>query len=307
MKLIDGYTLMHEHVTIDLSGMKKDEDCRLDCFEETIKEFKNLYEYGVRNVLEVTNIGMGRNVKYIRSVSEESGINIIVSTGFYKEPFLPDFVYKCSINELAEIMERELTQGIGLPDGVPGNEQWESRTEAATVYASVIGEVGTSNQRMTDVEQKVFEAAAMVAVRTGAPITTHTTLGTMGMEQADFLIEHGVEPKKIIIGHMDLSRNVETVLSVLRRGVNVGFDTVGKLNYCPDTFRAEALKRIDREGMLSQVVLSMDITRKSHLKGKGGIGYMYLFDTFLPMLRESGFTKKQIEMLLQENPRRILS
>ena len=89
MKLADGYTLMHEHVTINLSGVKKDEDCRLNCFEETVKEFKSLYGYGVRNILEVTNLGMGRDVGYIRRVSEETGINILVSTGFYKEPFLP--------------------------------------------------------------------------------------------------------------------------------------------------------------------------------------------------------------------------
>ena len=60
IKLKDGYTLMHEHVTIDLSGVKKDLDCRLDCFEETVEEFKELYRLGVRNVLEVTNMGMGR-------------------------------------------------------------------------------------------------------------------------------------------------------------------------------------------------------------------------------------------------------
>ena len=28
--LKEGYTLMHEHVAIDLSGVKKDLDCRLD-------------------------------------------------------------------------------------------------------------------------------------------------------------------------------------------------------------------------------------------------------------------------------------
>ena len=118
MKLADGYTLMHEHVTIDLSGVKKDEDCRLNCFEETVKEFKSLYGYGVRNILEVTNLGIGRDVGYIRRVSEETGINILVSTGFYKEPFLPDCVYGRSVEELASMMEQELTQGI---DG-----QWES-------------------------------------------------------------------------------------------------------------------------------------------------------------------------------------
>lgn len=292
MKLMDGYTLMHEHVAIDLAGVKKDGDCRLDCFAETVEEFKNLYEYGVRNILEVTNLGMGRDVDYIKRVAEESGMNILLSTGFYKEPFLPDCVSECSAKELAGMMERELTQGIDLFHTL--------------ICASVIGECGTSNQRMTTLEEKVFEAAAIAAVHTGAPVTTHTTLGTMGAEQADYLIGHGVKPDRIIIGHMDLSRNIETILSVLRRGVNVGFDTIGKLKYCPDTFRAEALKRIEKEGMLSQVVLSMDITRKSHLKCRGGIGYTYLFETFLPLLQKNGFTQAQTDMLLEGNPRRIL-
>ena len=135
MKLADGYTLMHEHVTINLSGVKKDEDCRLNCFEETVKEFKGLYGYGVRNILEVTNLGMGRAVGYIRRVSEETGINILVSTGFYKEPFLPDCVYGRSVEELASMMEQELTQGI---DG-----QWESAPGDTGMRASVIGESGT--------------------------------------------------------------------------------------------------------------------------------------------------------------------
>ena len=230
MKLADGYTLMHEHVTINLSGVKKDEDCRLNCFEETVKEFKSLYGYGVRNILEVTNLGMGRDVGYIRRVSEETGINILVSTGFYKEPFLPDCVYRRSVEELASMMEQELTQGI---DG-----QWESAPGDTGMRASVIGESGTSSRQMTDMEQKVFDAVALAAVRTGAPVTTHTTLGTMGAEQADYLIGHGVRPEDIIIGHMDLSQDVEVILDVLKRGVNVGFDTVGKLNYCPDSFRA---------------------------------------------------------------------
>ena len=62
MKLADGYTLMHEHVTINLSGVKKDEDCRLNCFEETVKECKSRFGYGVRHILEVTTSGMGRDV-----------------------------------------------------------------------------------------------------------------------------------------------------------------------------------------------------------------------------------------------------
>lgn len=288
--LKEGYTLMHEHVTIDLSGIKKDEDCRLDCFDETVQEFRELYQYGVRNILEVTNMGMGRNVDYIKRVADATGINIILSAGFYKEPFLPEWVYKKTTEELAQLVEGELTEGI----------------EDTGMKASVIGEFGTSKDEMKPMEKMIFDAMALAAVRTGAPVTTHTTLGTMGLKQAEYLMEKGVRPEKIIIGHMDLSKDTGKILELLKTGVNIGFDTIGKLNYCPDIFRVEALKEIDRQGMLSQVVLSMDITRKSHLKSRGGIGYGYLFESFLPLLRKQGFSEDQIDMLLIYNPRRIL-
>ncbi len=288
--LKEGYTLMHEHVAIDLSGVKKDLDCRLDCFDETVREFLQLYEYGVRNILEVTNMGMGRDIEYIKRVEEATGIQLLVSTGFYKEPFLPDMVRESTVEELAGLAVKEVREGI----------------EGTDIRASAIGEFGTSKNEMKPMEEKVFEAMSLAACRTGAPVTTHTTLGTLGAEQADYLIAHGVKPEKIVIGHMDLSQDTEKILEILEKGVNVGFDTIGKLNYCPDTFRVKALREIAERGRLSQVVLSMDITRKSHLKAFGGIGYGYLFESFLPLLRENGFSEEEIDMLLIHNPKRIL-
>ncbi len=285
-----GYTLMHEHMALDLSGIKGDDDCRLDCFEETVKELKELYQYGVRNILEVTNIGMGRDVAYIQAVARESGINILPCTGFYKEPFLPPWVREQTAEELAVFMAQEITCGI----------------EGGSIKAWAVGEIGTSRQEMKDQEAKILDAAARAAVMTGAPVTTHTTLGTLGRQQAQFLIERGVLPSKIIIGHMDLSQNMETIYSVLETGVNIGFDTIGKEGYCPDSFRAKALWEIQERGAISQVVLSMDITRKSHLKSRGGLGYAYLFTDFLPMIKAYGVTAESIDMMLLHNPRRIL-
>lgn len=286
-----GYTMMHEHITIDLSGVKKDRDCRLDCFEETANELLGLYQLGVRRILDVTNIGMRRNPEYVRRMEEVTGIEILQGTGFYKEPFLPEFVYSMSEMELAELAEKELKEEM----------------EHSGIKASVIGEFGTSKGTMTAMEEKVFRSMALAAVRTGAVVTTHTTLGTMALEQAGFLKDAGVKPEKIIIGHLDLSQDQEYILSVLKEGVNIGFDTVGKNGYCPDAFRAETLKQIAKAGLLSQVVLSMDITRKSHLKKWGGPGYAYLFETFLPMLRECGLSREQIDLLMIENPDRILN
>ncbi len=285
-----GYTMMHEHITIDLSGIKKDQDCRLNCFDETASELRCLYQLGVRRILDVTNMGMGRNPQYVHRMEKATGIQILQSTGFYKEPFLPECVHSMSVKELAELTGTEISEGI----------------RHTGIKASVIGEFGSSKGTLTDMEKKVFDSMALAAVQTGAVVTTHTTLGTMALEQAVFLKNVGVKPEKIIIGHLDLSQNLNYILAVLKEGVNIGFDTVGKNNYCPDSFRAEALYRIAREGYLGQVVLSMDITRKSHLKKWGGPGYTYLFEIFLPMLRGYGLSEEQINMLMIENPDRIL-
>jgi arsenate reductase (thioredoxin) len=41
---------------------------------------------------------------------------------------------------------------------------------------------------------------------TGLAISTHTEVGTMGLDQIQLLISEGVEPERIIIGHVDQFR-----------------------------------------------------------------------------------------------------
>ena len=51
--LKDGYTLMHEHIFIDLSGVKKLDDCRLDCKNETIEDIiLNFGKYKGKSLLD---------------------------------------------------------------------------------------------------------------------------------------------------------------------------------------------------------------------------------------------------------------
>ena len=286
---MNGYTLMHEHITIDLSGVKKDTDCQLDCYAETVKEFKKLYEYGVRRIVDVTNDGMGRNPAYVQNVEKETGISIVHSTGFYKEPFLPERVYGQTVQEMAAWMIDEIRNGI---DGgaKPG----------------MIGEIGTSKNMMTETEKKVFDASVIAAKETGLPIYTHTTLGTYAPEQAAYFKATGLPMDRIVLGHLDLSGDLDYIRRVLDYGISVGFDTVGKNNYFPDAKRVEFLLALEAEGRLDQIVLSEDLTRKSHLKYKGGIGYDYLFETFIPMVKEAGLKQESLDTMLIHNPARIL-
>lgn len=290
MGIINGITYMHEHITIDLSGIKKDLDCRLDTMDETIEELKKLKKLGVSNILDVTNRGMGRNMDYMLKVREKTGINIIPSTGYYKEPFLPEEVYKLTENELAKIMIDEILYGI----------------EDTGVKAEVIGEVGTGRGSISEVERRLLKAAALAHVETGRAVTTHTTLGTLGLEQIEILKEMGVNLEKVIIGHVDLSGDVEYILRLIDRGVIVAFDTIGKINYMPEEKRLDMLREICRRGLSGRVVLSMDITRKSHLKSHGGLGYGYLLESFVPFIKANGISQEDIDKMLINNPANIL-
>lgn len=285
MKLLNGITYAHEHITIDLSGPKKDEDCKLDNMEETIKELRELKSKGVCNIIDVTNRGMGRNVEFLAKVSEETGINILSSTGYYKSPFFPGEVYKLNIKELAHIMLMEIREGI----------------ENSGIKADIIGEIGTSKDNITPEEEKVFRAAAMVHVETGRPIVTHTTLGNLGMEQIKLFKEYGVNLDKVVISHVALSGDLDYILRLIDSGVNVAFDTIGKIKYQPEALRVDLLKELTKRGLSEKIVLSMDITRKSHLKYLKGIGYSYLLDDFVPLLRKGGISEAQINNMLVNN------
>lgn len=287
MILLEGYTYAHEHTTIDLSSLKKVEDTNLNCFKQTIEEYKELYDKGVRNVIDVTVRGMKRNPEYVKKVAEASGINIVQSTGWYQDKFLPVYIETSTVEELAAMMVKDITVGI----------------DNSEVKASLIGEIGTSKNQMTDRERKVFEASVLTHKETGVPITTHTTLGTFGKEQVEFFKSKDIELNKVVIGHVDLTGDVEYVLSLLREGVYVEFDTIGKENYMPDQTRVEMLKKIIGEGFEDKIFLSMDITRRSHLKANGGLGYAYLLDTFVPLMRKNDISEPIIEKMLSHNPR----
>ena len=284
-----GITYVHEHIPIDRSEVIEDEDALLDSQGLVIKELKELYNKGVRNIVEATCRGIGRNVAYAQKVATETGINIVQATGWYQSAFLPIEVYQLSVTQLAEMMIKDITVGIKNTD----------------IKAGVIGEIATTKNRWTEQEEKVFNAAVIASKETHTPIMTHTSIGTLGHEQVKFFQKKHANLSKIIIGHVDLTGNPNYVLEMLKTGINVEIDTIGKNNYMSDAKRIEIIKAAQDAGFTEQIVMSMDITRKSHLKANGGIGYAYLLDSFIPELKAGGVTEEFINKMLVENPQRI--
>lgn len=281
-----GYTWVHEHLHIDLSGFKNNLDCRLDQYDLICQEMKDLRALGVSNIIEMTNRYMGRNPQFMLDLMRDTGINVVACTGYYQDAFFPEHVAARSVEQLAQEMVDEIVIGI----------------DGTELKAGIIAEIGSSEGVITPLEEKVFIAAARAHIETGRPISTHTSFSTMGVEQLVLLQAHGVDLSRVTVGHCDLKDNLDNILRMIELGAYVQFDTIGKNNYYPDEKRIAMLHAIRDRGLLSHVMLSMDITRRSHLKANGGNGYDYLLTTFIPQLRQSGFSQADVDVMLRENP-----
>ena len=281
-----GYTWVHEHLHIDLSGFKNNLDCRLDQYDLICQEMKDLRALGVSNTIEMTNRYMGRNPQFMLDLMRDTGINVVACTGYYQDAFFPEHVAARSVEQLAQEMVDEIVIGI----------------DGTELKAGIIAEIGSSEGVITPLEEKVFIAAARAHIETGRPISTHTSFSTMGVEQLVLLQAHGVDLSRVTVGHCDLKDNLDNILRMIELGAYVQFDTIGKNNYYPDEKRIAMLHAIRDRGLLSHVMLSMDITRRSHLKANGGNGYDYLLTTFIPQLRQSGFSQADVDTMLRDNP-----
>ena len=284
-----GVTMCHEHFIVDLTTVRKDGVSKIENVEEVVPEIKLMMDLGVQAAIEVTTIDLKRDVKKLKAISEQTGLKIVCSTGFYLDPFHPDWLRKAGKEEIAEIFINDLTKGI----------------DNTGIKAGIIAEIASSPEAFTASERKVLEAAAMAAKKTGAAVSTHTGRKT-AQETIDILVNGGVKPDKIIIGHQDLINDSEYHLGLLKQGVNIAFDTCGKSAYMSDEIRAINAVKIIEAGYGDHLLLSNDVSRKTYFVSNHKTGYTAAMKIVVPLIKEKGASDQQIHKLLVENPSRIL-
>ncbi|MBB6714509.1 phosphotriesterase family protein [Clostridium gasigenes] len=285
-----GITLAHEHIIIDLSLIRNEQDSVLDNCKTMINEISYGKKLGLQSIVEVTNEGMGRNHLKLKYISEKAKVNIVASTGFYMEKYYDNKALDNAEEKIAEIMIKELTFGI----------------DDTNIRAGIIGEIGSSLNTITELEKKVFNACIIASEKTGAAITTHCDLGTMGLEQAMLFSRSGINLDKVIIGHSDLNRDYKVIEKILSSGVNVAFDTISKNSYLDDDVRLYNLLKLLEMGYEDKIVLSQDLTRKSHLKINNGTGYTAVLGGFISKLKINGVDSKILSKLIGGNIARVI-
>lgn len=285
-----GITMSHEHLIIDLRDVRKDNESYISDVDVVCEELKPIKELGVKSIVELTTIDMHRDVKKLLEISNRMDMHIVCATGYYLQEYHSKWLLEASIEDICEVFRHEIT--IGIDD-----------TE---IKAGVIGEIASGYDGIRENEKKVLIAAARVSKETGCAISTHCDHGRYGEEQVEVLLNEGLNPDNVIIGHMDLLLDLDYHVRILKQGVNIAFDTVSKTSYQSDENRAKQLKQLLDLGYEDHIVLSQDVSRKSYLVSEGGLGYTPVMSYFVDLLKQEGVSEQQLEKLLIHNPARIL-
>ena len=287
-----GVCYPHEHVLCSPPPDVADRDLEMDSETAALQELTWLKQAGGRALVDMTPADYGRNAPGMKRVSAATGIHLVATTGLHKDKFSARIVKDKSIDELADRFTRDVTEGVDGTD----------------IKVGVI-KAASSLNTITDTEEKVFRAVARAHQRAGAAISTHTEVGTMGLEQIQLLMAEGVKPDRIIIGHVDRKMEWDYHLAMWQTGVTLGYDQIGKEKYAPDSQRVEFILRAVKEGFGQQIVLGGDLARKSYWPSYGtggGPGLTYILWRFIPWLRSEGLSEEAIQDLLVHNPVRVL-
>lgn len=292
-----GLTLGHEHLITRPAArlLKEDqgEDLLLDNEDLAVAELARFHEAGGGALVELTTKEYGRDAAALRRIATRSDVHIVATTGHVTPHFWSGVldVDSMSREHLVQEMVEELTVGIGTTG----------------VRAGII-KAGSSKGEITATEERVLRAAAEAQKLTGAPITTHTTAGTMASEQARILLDAGADPRRVCIGHLDRALDFDEQLQLAEQGFRLGYDQTSKDWYEPDSSRIDFIMRLVERGFGDRVCLAGDLARRSALVSwGGGPGYAHVPHRLVPWLRRAGLGQDAITTLVSENPARLLT
>ncbi len=293
-----GFTLPHEHLLIQHQG------ATIDLTNESLAT-SELWWYalaGGKTLVEMTNGGIGRQPAALKRISEATGVQVVMGSGYYKDAWQTPAVRAESVDQIAEDIVRDIVDGV---DGI---------------HSGVIGEIGVSGQddttNPTDFEKRQLEAVAIAQKATGAAINFHfdyeCTL-TQRNAALDIVEGAGGDLSRVVVSHvMPRLSDADRFMAMIERGCYLEFDQFGLevedalAAKFEDNFDPVAtIKSLIDRGGVENLLISQDVCFQKCYKLNGGYGYDDILTNILPKFRAAGITDDQIYTIMVENPQRV--
>ncbi|MEO8758655.1 MAG: esterase [Devosia sp.] len=282
-----GMILPHEHVYVDLRTPDQPGYASGDAADVVAlmaPEIEKIKALGITALVECTTGGVGRRADFDLAVSLATNFPIVVPTGNYREPWIPEWVRTASEAEIERWMLREL------------NERFDEADYRAGWIKLSAGDDG-----ITALETKILRAATRAAIVTGAIIGSHTIKGRVVMDQLDIIEAEGGRPDRFISIHTQAEPDFGLNLEVAARGAWIEYDNIGQVD---DEALIPLILKVLEAGRGNQLLLSHDLGWYDPAQPNGGVPrpYTHLSEVMLPRLRAAGVDAAILKRLTHDNP-----
>lgn len=290
-----GMTLIHEHMLVDFVGADSISSDRWNRDSIELKVLPYLLEvkkHGVKTILDCTPSYLAKDPLLLKELSEKSGIQILTNTGFYGAVggiYLPEFVQTETAEQLAKRWIDEFENGIEETGIKPG------------FIKISVNEADT----LSETDQKLVKAAGLTYQKTGLTIASHTGTWKTAVQEVQILQEMGVEPSEFVWVHAQAEQDFSNYQKAAEMGVWISLDGIG---WAIEPY-VDRLIFAKEKGVLNQILISHDAGWYDPAKPDGGDfqPFTNIFEKLIPELSSKGFTEKDWDLLLIENPKSAFS
>lgn len=294
-----GVTLIHEHVFLDWAGAAKTQPTTWNndsAVSIILPYLRAAQQHGVKTILECTPNYIGRNPRLLARLADSTGLQFLTNTGYYGargDQHIPASAYTETVDQIAERWVQEYQGGIDGTSIRPGFIK--------------IGVDGDSV--LSEIDAKIVRAAARTHLRTGLTIVAHTGPDHLALQQVEILEQEGVALKAWVWTHAQGGSD-DVRVTLAKKGAWISLDGLGWVN--PEDRSdaggmmkyVRAIEKLKQEGLLKRLLLSHDAGWYTHGVPGGGHfqPYTLIFTHLLPLLRERGFSEREIKQILIKNP-----
>ncbi len=286
-----GFTLMHEHLLLDLLKDSWSSNSLLYEPDLALQEVSRYKAAGGVTLVDQTNRGLGQQPLAVKAIAEQTGLQIVLGCGWYREPYYEPYLHRWYADQIAEQMVNDLTVGI----------------DDTGVRAGIIGELGAHDRWVSPAEERMLRAGARAQKKTGVTLTTHGTKSPVALQQLDILREEGVDLNRVVVGHSHTWPHPDFHEEIVKRGAWLSFDTISDTNDYELSKAVGLIKAVLDAGNIDRLLLSHDVCYRTHYVAYGGSGYDFIPTRLFSHLAKIGITEDMFARIMVDNPRRALT
>lgn len=292
-----GITDAHNHVWIDAIPGIASTGPVLNRLDPIAHELLDYASAGGSALVDCQPGECGRNAVMLARLSKTTSVTIISATGFHRPVYYsPEhWLWKSSENLISDYFIQEITQGE--------QETLDTEFPVKAGFIKIACEKTLKNTYLP-----ALHSAANAARVTGRAIEIHTEKGESAIEILDLFLSLGVDPRQIILCHMDKRPDAGLHRELVQAGAALEYDTFFRKKYEPEKYLWPLITEMIATGHEDHLCLATDLAESSFWQHFGGEPGLSAFPTLIKRrLEKKGVPDETIQKLLGGNIRRILA